>query len=155
MAMTAPRRHEHRADMNASALDREQQSFAAIPTSARAARQFVAATLRRHDAAPKVISDYALVVSELVSNIIEHGDGSSMVISLDVANPDWWEVEVVGGSMTSPGSLLQPDTWTVAGADEASGRGLGIVRHLMDDIVTRTDAGQVSIRCRRRRTEPA
>jgi anti-sigma regulatory factor (Ser/Thr protein kinase) len=146
-------RHEHLAYMNANALDREQQSFAAIPASARAARQFAAATLRRHGAPPKVIKDYALVVSELVTNIIEHGDGSSMVISLDVANPDWWEVEVVGGSAASPSTLLQPDTWTVASADEASGRGLGIVRHLMDDIATHTNAGQVSIRCRCRRTE--
>jgi anti-sigma regulatory factor (Ser/Thr protein kinase) len=149
------RRHEHRPDMNPNALDREQQRFAAIPTSARAARQFVATTLRRHGAPTKVISDYALVVSELVTNIIEHGDGSSMVISLDMADPDWWEVEVVGGSTASPGTLLQPDTWTVASADKASGRGLGIVRHLMDDIVTKTDAGQVRIRCRRRRTESA
>jgi len=139
--------------MNANALDREQQSFAAIPASARAARQFVAATLRRHDAPPKVITDFALVVSELVTNIIEHGDGSSMIISLDVVDPDWWEVEVVGGAATLPTTLLQPDTWTVAGADEASGRGLGIVRHLMDDIVSHTNAGQVSIRCRCRRTE--
>jgi anti-sigma regulatory factor (Ser/Thr protein kinase) len=76
-----------------------------------------------------------------------------MVISLDVANPDWWEVDVVGGSATSPSALLEPDTWTVAGADEVSGRGLGIVRHLMDDIVTDTSAGQVSIRCRCRRSQ--
>jgi hypothetical protein len=70
-----------------------------------------------------------------------------------VADPDWWEVEVVGGAATLPTMLLQPDTWTVAGANEASGRGLGIVRHLMDDIVSHTNAGQVSIRCRCRRTE--
>lgn len=155
MAMAVARRHEHHAHMSANAVDREQQSFAAIPASARAARQFVAATLRRHDAPPKLISDYALVVSELVSNIIEHGDGSTMVISLDVADPDWWEVEVVGGATTPPITLLQPDTWTVASADKESGRGLGIVRHLMDDIVTHTDAGQVSIRCRSRRTQAA
>jgi anti-sigma regulatory factor (Ser/Thr protein kinase) len=141
--------------MNANALEREQQGFAAVPTSARAARQFVAAALRRHGAAPKVISDYALVVSELVTNIIEHGDGSSMVIFLDVADADWWEVEVVGGSVTSPSTLLEPEKWAVASADKPSGRGLGIVRHLMDDIVARTDTGQVSIRCRRRRIEPA
>lgn len=141
--------------MNANALDREQQSFAAIPANARAARQFVAATLRRHDAPPKLISDFALVVSELVTNIIEHGDGSNMVISLDVADPDWWEVEVVGGAANLPTTLLQPGTWTVAGADEASGRGLGIVRHLMDDVVSHTNASQVSIRCRCRRTESA
>jgi anti-sigma regulatory factor (Ser/Thr protein kinase) len=153
MSMAVPGGDESPAHINAHAPDREKQSFAAIPTSARAARQFIATTLRRHDAPPKVISDYALVVSELVTNLIEHGDGSNMDICLDVADPDGWEMEVVGGSATMPSTLLEPDTWTVASAAEASGRGLGIVRFLMDDIVTNTDAGQVSIRCRRRRTD--
>ncbi|MBK5331858.1 MAG: hypothetical protein JJD93_07800, partial [Ilumatobacteraceae bacterium] len=55
--------------MNASAIDRVQQTFEAVPTSARAARQFVTSTLRAHGAANSVISDYALVVSELATNI--------------------------------------------------------------------------------------
>ena len=152
MLMAGPGKHEFLADMNASALHREQQSFEAIPSSARAARQFVASTLRQHGASAKEIRDYALVVSELATNIIEHGDGSSMVVYLDVADPGWWEVEVVGGSLPST-QLLEPDTWTVASADEPSGRGLGIVRHLMDEIESGTNAGRVSIRCRRRRDE--
>lgn len=138
--------------MNTSALDREQQSFDAVPTSARAARRFVSDTLRSNDASAKVISDYALVVSELVSNIIEHGDGSNIVIYLDVADPDWWEIEVVGGTV-APSNLLQPDLWAVAGSEEPSGRGLGIVRHLMDDITTGSRSSQVSVRCRRRRAD--
>ena len=140
--------------MNGSAVDREQHVFEAVPTSARAGRQFVTDTLREHGATIKVISDYALAVSELVTNIIEHGNGSNLTILLDVADPNWWEVEVVGGASGAPNHLLHPETWAVADEDEASGRGLGIVRHLMDEIISHTDAGQVSIRCRRRR-EPA
>ncbi len=139
--------------MNFSAVDREQQTFEAVPTSARAARQFVTETLRAHGAGPQLIMDYALVVSELVTNIIEHGDGSRLVIYLDVADPEWWEVEVVGGAPTAPARLLDPDTWTVAGVDDVSGRGLGIVRHLMNDISTGSESGQVSVRCRRLKTE--
>ncbi len=139
--------------MNSSAVDREQQTLEAVPTSARAARQFIAETLRMHGASSQVIKDYVLVVSELATNIIEHGDGSSLVIYLDVADQQWWEVEVVGGASAPPAQLLQPETWTVASADDASGRGLGIARHLMDEIATGSNAGQVSIRCRRRRTE--
>ena len=139
--------------MNASAIDRVQQTFAAVPTSARAARQFVTNTLRAHGAANSVISDYALVVSELATNIIEHGDGSDLVIFLDVADPDWWGMEVVGGATSASNHVLEPASWTVAAADEPSGRGLGIVRHLMDEIVTDTSDSQVSIRCRRRRVE--
>jgi len=135
--------------MNASAIDRVQQTFEAVPASARAARQFVTNTLRSHGAAPGLISDYALVVSELATNIIEHGDGSDLVIFLDVADSEWWGMEVVGGASTAPDHVLEPATWTVASADEPSGRGLGIVRHLMDEIVTDTTDGQVSIRCRR------
>ena len=139
--------------MNASAIDRVQQTFEAVPASARAARQFVTNTLRSHGAAPSLISDYALVVSELATNIIEHGDGSDLVIFLDVADSEWWGMEVVGGASTAPGHVLEPASWTVASADEPSGRGLGIVRHLMDEIVTDTTDGQVSIRCRRRRVD--
>jgi anti-sigma regulatory factor (Ser/Thr protein kinase) len=139
--------------MNSRAVDREQQTLEAVPASARAARQFVAETLRTHGASVQVIKDYVLVVSELATNIIEHGDGSSLVIYLDVADPRWWDIEVVGGASSPPAQLLEPETWTVASADDASGRGLGIVRHLMDEIATGSHAGQVSIRCRRRRTE--
>jgi anti-sigma regulatory factor (Ser/Thr protein kinase) len=138
--------------MTSRAIDREHQTFEAVPTSARAARQFVADTLRAHGASPQLITDYALVVSELTTNIIEHGDGSSLVIYLDVSDPQWWEVEVVGGATAAPSQLLDPDSWNVAGVDDTSGRGLGIVRHLMNDISTGFQAGQVSIRCRRRRT---
>lgn len=139
--------------MNVGAIDREQRTFEAVPTSARAARQFVIEILRQHGATTTVIGDYALVVSELATNIIEHGGGSRLVICVDVADSEWWEVEVVGGTSATFNQVLQPDTWTVAGAEQTSGRGLGIVRHLMDHVATDTTDGQVSIRCRRRRAE--
>jgi anti-sigma regulatory factor (Ser/Thr protein kinase) len=138
--------------MTSNASDREQQTFEAVPTSARAARRFVSDTLRAHGAGLQLIKDFALVVSELATNIIEHGDGSRLVIYLDVADPQWWELEVVGGATTAPSQLRDPDTWTVAGVDNTSGRGLGIVRRLMHDITTGSTAGQFSIRCRRIKT---
>jgi anti-sigma regulatory factor (Ser/Thr protein kinase) len=139
--------------MSSSAIDREQKSFDAIPASARAARQFVGDTLRTHGATPKVIRDYALAVSELTTNIIEHGNRSSLIIFVDIADAEWWEVEVVGGAEAPIQHLLRPDTWIVADADEASGRGLGIVRHVMDEVSSDVIDGQISIRCRRRRAE--
>lgn len=139
--------------MNASATDRVQQTFEAVPTSARAARRFVSETLRAYGAAPGLISDYALVVSELATNIIEHGDGSDLIIVLDVADSEWWGIEVVGRSSMTPSHVLEPASWAVADADELSGRGLGIVRHLMDEISTGATDNQISIRCRRRKRE--
>ncbi|MEP7115142.1 MAG: ATP-binding protein [Ilumatobacteraceae bacterium] len=151
--MVVPIAHERTSDMKASALDREQRSFEAVPASARAARRFVADSLRAHGATAQVVNDYVLVASELTSNIIEHGNGSSMEILIDASDPDWWDVEVVGVSSTTHEQLLRPETWTVAGTDEATGRGHGIVRHLMDEISCNANAGYFSVRCRRRRDQ--
>jgi len=87
----------------------------------------------------------------LVSNIIEHGDGLELSLALS-ATPDAWELSVVGGRCTPESLVLRPEKWSVAGADEDSGRGLGIVRQLMDEISVDTSAGTVSVNCRRRRT---
>jgi anti-sigma regulatory factor (Ser/Thr protein kinase) len=141
--------------MDTSAIDRVQRSFESVPTSARAARQFVTELLRQHGAKPAAVDDCALVVSELVTNIIEHGDGSVLVIVLDTSDPEWWDIEVMSGvAANAPQLVLEPDTWNIAGADDISGRGLGIVRHLMDHVITDTTDGQLSVRCRRRRSEP-
>lgn len=143
--------HERLADMNGSTVDRQQKSFESVPSSARAARQFVADSLRRQGASASVVADFVLVVSELATNIIEHGNGSGLVVYFDVTDPQWWDVTVAGTTSSAPGQLLEPGTWTVAGADDTSGRGLGIVRHLMEDIVSERSDGLVSIRCRHRR----
>jgi len=139
--------------MSTGAIDREQRTFESVPTSARAARQFVTELLGEHRATPAAVEDCALVVSELVTNIIEHGDGSAFVIFLDVADPAWWDIEVTGRAPELPQLVLEPETWTIADAEDVSGRGLGIVRHLMDDVITDTADGQLSVRCRRRRSE--
>jgi anti-sigma regulatory factor (Ser/Thr protein kinase) len=137
--------------MTVGTTDHEQQAFAAVPASARSARLFVVDALRRRGADPTVIGDYQLVVSELAANIIEHGDGSDMVVIIADAGSQWWEVEVVDGPSFGLGQGLRPDSWAVADAGQFSGRGLGIVRKLMDDIVIAVADGHVSVRCRRRR----
>ncbi len=139
--------------MNSNAVDREQQTFEAVPTSAGAARRFVGETLRQHGASSGVIGDFALVVSELTTNIIEHGDGTSLTIYVNVSDTDCWELEVVGGQCPPDSRVLRPETWVVATPDDPSGRGLGIVRHLMDDISATSTDDEVSIRCRKNRVE--
>jgi anti-sigma regulatory factor (Ser/Thr protein kinase) len=133
------------------AADREERSFPAVTESARAARQFVTAVLVREGATSKVLDDFQLVVSELVSNVIEHGDGTNLVVFIDGADPDFWEIEVVGGLATEHNRVLHPQAWTIAAADEPSGRGLAIVRHLMDHVTAEISDGYVSIRCGRHR----
>ncbi|MGZ4672054.1 MAG: ATP-binding protein [Ilumatobacteraceae bacterium] len=137
--------------MNGHAPGRERRAFDAVPASAGAARRFVADLLRRDGAPAAVISDCSLVVSELVTNVIEHSNGSQLEIVVDLADPDWWQLEVAGGPPVAHKQLRAPETWSVAGADEVSGRGLGIVRQLMDDVAIRADDGQIIVCCRRQR----
>jgi anti-sigma regulatory factor (Ser/Thr protein kinase) len=137
--------------MDGHTVDSQRRTFDAVPANARAARQFVAEVLQAHGATTGVIGDYTLVVSELVTNVIEHTSGTQVEIIFNLAEPHWWEVEVVGGAPFTTEQMLAPELWTVAGATEVSGRGLGIVRQLMDDVVTEVAADRVSVRCRQRR----
>ncbi len=138
--------------MSIEAVDQEQRVFDAVPASARAVRVFVSSKLRDGGATATVISDYELVVSELAANLIEHGDGSGLMVSVDLADDRWWEV-AVAGSTAAAGDLVAvaPASWSVAGPLEPSGRGLGIVRRLMDQVTADTHEGRVTIRCRRHR----
>lgn len=141
--------------MNLSAVDREHQPFEAVPESARAARKFVGEILRQRLAPNSVVVDFRLVASELVSNVIEHGDGMGLTVFGDFSDEQWWEIGVVAGTTLSSSKLKQPNEWTVAGSEDRTGRGLGIVRQLMDDVITDTSDGLITVRCRRsrRRTE--
>jgi anti-sigma regulatory factor (Ser/Thr protein kinase) len=46
--------------------------------------------------------------------------------------------------------MSDPAQWRIADPEATSGRGLGITRALMDDVVTNTEAHWLSIRCRQR-----
>jgi anti-sigma regulatory factor (Ser/Thr protein kinase) len=130
---------------------RDERSFPAVAESARAARLFVTEILVREGASSRALDDFQLVVSELVSNVIEHGDGTNLVVYVDGADPDFWEIEVVGGLAADHNMVLHPEDWTIAAADEPAGRGLAIVRHLMDTVTAHVSDGHVSIRCGRHR----
>jgi len=139
--------------MNISAVDREQQIFEAIPASAGGARKFVGEILRLRDAPDSVVVDFQLVVSELVANAIEHGDGDGLTVRVDCSDHHWWEIEVVSGLANNGYKIQQSKELEIAGNEHSSGRGLGIVRKLMDDVVTDISAGLVTVRCRQRRVE--
>ena len=131
---------------------RAECTLAAVPSSARAARDFIGDYLRESRAPQAVIADCQLAVSELASNVITHGEGSELFIAVDASDPQWWLVEVASSMVIGATNMLLPESWVVTGSDRISGRGLGIVRRLMTDIVVTIDAGRVSTRCRQRRT---
>lgn len=139
--------------MNISAVDPERRTFDSVPASAQAARRYVGEVLRPRGASETIIRDFQLVVSELVANVIEHGDRSRLTVFCDFTDPQWWDIGVVGGKELAKHPMTPSETWTITGNEHTSGRGLGIVRQLMDEIITDMSNGQVSVRCRRRRIE--
>jgi anti-sigma regulatory factor (Ser/Thr protein kinase) len=147
-------RREHLIDEDHTARvgnqDREAQSFINVPDSARAARAFIARTLRNHGATSSVVEDFELIVGELAANAIEHGDGPNLYVTVDFTDARWWDVEISGASGAVDEHVLDPLQWQIAGPEAESGRGLGITRALVDDIVTSAEPHWLSIRCRRR-----
>ena len=132
---------------------KQRRAFDAVAESPRAARQFATTVLTASEAPTSVIRDFTLVVSELVTNFVEHSVGGPVEVVVGVGDPEWWEVEVIGGAGVDSKRVPEPNTWKLAPAERISGRGLGIVRQLMDDVVIDIGQEQVRVRCRRQRDE--
>ncbi|MBI4935967.1 MAG: ATP-binding protein [Actinobacteria bacterium] len=124
--------------------------YPSTPRSSREARDFVAGALRRAAASESAVDDMSLIVSELVANSVQHGDGGDIVVRVDPHSSEWYAVTVCNG-LGAQRPPVDPAAWTVAPADERSGRGLGIVRQLADEIEVTLDADRLDITCRRRR----
>ena len=126
------------------------RSYASIPPSARAARNFVVGEMRRASASDRAVANFELIVSELVANSVQYGSGTEIVVGVDALTDGWYTVSISSGVA---GALppLDPATWAVAGAKQTSGRGLGIVRSLADDVSVAVSEGRLVIVCRCRR----
>ncbi|GAA2979345.1 anti-sigma factor RsbA family regulatory protein [Actinokineospora diospyrosa] len=103
-----------------------------------AARALVSARARAHGLAEQRVGDAALVVTELVTNSIEHGGGEA---TLSVWSADGELVFQVrdGGKLADPLAGLRP-----APIDQAHGRGLLLVQTLAD-LVTIHSAGDGTV----------
>jgi anti-sigma regulatory factor (Ser/Thr protein kinase) len=111
-----------------------------------AARRFVRTELEGR-APEEAVTDLMLATSELVTNAFEHG--SRWPVRLTVrSNRDEASITVV--SSGEGGRLPDLDDWTTARADRISGRGLGIVREIADDIDVERSDGGVAITVHRR-----
>ena len=96
-----------------------------------------------------VIDDIELLASELVTNAIIHPrDAAGRAVSVHVAVSD--VVEVVVANHGSAASIPPVDEWVPAPPSAVSGRGLGIVRRLCDDVTVEQSATRAVITCRRR-----
>lgn len=128
---------------------RDERVFRASPSSSRAIRSFVCDALRGARARSDVIADLQLVVSELAANAIEHGVGEQVTVEVDWTDARWWQVTV--SSTIDAGRLGAVRDWTMADVGAGSGRGLGIVRRLVDDVWVDRRGDHVAVRCRVRR----
>ncbi len=106
------------------------------------ARRFVRRALDG-EVPESVSSDLELVTSELVTNALEHGERVPVVIKVRVdARRAWVSIETQGGF---PAGAIETDQWTIAPADHPTGRGLGIVRAIADDVYVATRGSHVTI----------
>src|SRR4051812_34521734 len=95
-----------------------------------AARRFVRTELSGR-APDEAVTDLMLATSELVTNAFEHA--SSERVRLPVRrNRDQASITVVSQGETA--RVPDPAEWRPAQSDRLSGRGLGIVREIADDI---------------------
>lgn len=136
--------------MRNSPVELLMRSYPSSAPSARAARDFVVEELRRKEASERAVSDFELIVSELVTNSVQYGSGAEIVVGIDAVTDGWYTVSISSG-VDSALPPLDPSSWTVADAEQRSGRGLGIVRSLADDLSVAVNDGRLVIVCRRRR----
>jgi anti-sigma regulatory factor (Ser/Thr protein kinase) len=93
-----------------------------------------------------VVGDLQLIASELFSNAVEHGENTTVRLDVTIGH------DVAGVSVHSRGATTRigpAAEWHVSDPDAVTGRGLGIVRRLADDIIVERDADVVTITAHR------
>jgi anti-sigma regulatory factor (Ser/Thr protein kinase) len=113
------------------------------------ARRFVAGWFARTagiDPAGDLCADLMLVTSELVTNAVEYGDSHLVDVSVSVDGA----MCILSVTSHSARHLAPSEDWQMSGAGSATGRGLGIVRALVDSIDVRADGDRVTVIVSRR-----
>ena len=113
-----------------------------------AARRFVRTELEGR-APADAVTDLMLATSELVTNAFEHGTPQPVRLTVR-SNRDEASVTVVSGGEGEGARVPEVHDWMTAQADRISGRGLGIVREIADDIKVERSGGNVAITVHRR-----
>jgi anti-sigma regulatory factor (Ser/Thr protein kinase) len=91
---------------------------------------------------PSIVSDLVLATSELVTNAVEHGDSEAVVVT---ATSDGSRAWISVRSADDAGRIRPIDRWQPAAPDRPSGRGLGIVHAIADDVSVVRRAGSIEI----------
>jgi len=121
------------------------------PDAVAAVRHAVVDHLEQRAVPTAVIDDIELVISELVTNAIIHPqlpERSDRAVQVRVAVSDG--IDVVVSNHGDAGTIPGVDEWAPAPAFAPSGRGLGIVRRLCDEVSVDQSGEWAVITCRRR-----
>lgn len=108
------------------------------------ARRFVRGVLSSEVDAG-VVDGLQLIASELFTNAVEHGDNETVRLEVTLSH------EHAGVSVRSHGVVahLPPAAdWRVAGQESVTGRGLGIVRALADELTVERQGDDVTVTAR-------
>lgn len=120
---------------------RARLELAAETAQVASARRFVRQTFTACH--PDVVADLTLIVSELVTNAVEHGTGGEVVVEAALSADD------VVLRVESPGPAPDvPDVscWAVGACTGTNGRGLGIVVALATHVeIERSDTSFTTI----------
>lgn len=108
------------------------------PGSARALLDIVA------DSAvpPRLRADAELVISELVANAVEHGDGGP--VQVEVARPGRFTLVVTVRNRAE--GALPPRPWEMPGPESVRGRGLAVVTALCASVDAEQDGETIAVR---------
>ena len=87
-------------------------------------------------------ADAQLIVSELITNAVEHGSGDRVVFAL---RRDHDAVALTVESIGPAPNVRGVSDWKVAPADHITGRGLGIVRSIADRVEVSRPNGRLVI----------
>lgn len=128
---------------------RRTRRFQRVAADISAAREFVGSVLRSRGVGEHTIGAFRLAISELAANAIEHGTAPTWSVGVE-AGPEWLTMDVTGGVAAPSNIVHHPQEWSIAPPDEASGRGLGIVRRLMEEVTVDTVDGEVRVTARAR-----
>lgn len=128
-------------------LERFELRLPAEVSSPAAGRAFVRETLSTVQADTEAVADLQLVVSELITNAIEHGAGNEVQVELHLRRD---HAELIVTSVGNTDRVAPPDRWEVSGPEAVTGRGLGIVRAVSDHVDLRRKGDIVQVTAGRR-----
>ena len=110
-------------------------------------RRFVREYIESAGGDPTTADDLELVTSELATNVIEHTTSSTITITIE-RTPDAWMIEV--SDVEDP--FVLSDVAVLPATSQRAGRGLFVVRSLVDELEVVETSTSRALRCCRQLT---